>query len=517
MGLTARKEGLKMKFLNSLKFSLVILVFTLTISAQAAEPGLEWATYYGEGNMEVTEALAVAPDGSVVATGFIMIFDPFNIDTFVAQYSPDGKDLLNFLILDGGDIDGGFGVAVDESGTVTVVGQTWSPEFPVTEDALQDTFGGFADGFLVQLDPDFEIIYSTFLGGSGEETIADMMADGHGGFVVCGYTGSSDLPVTDGAFQTEFGGGVLDAFVARIVPGSDEPLSYCTYLGGSGDDSDFDPDDPYGYSMDERLLRQAVVVMPQGNIVVAGMTWSEDFPVTPGAWQTEHSPMTETYYDNPDMYLTVLDPKSKSKQLVYSTLLGGTGRDISEGLVVRDAAKVILTGLSQSADFPVTKNAYQDELLAEQNAVLMQLLPLPHIPKKAQIEYSTYCGGTGRDAANGVYLMRSGDIVISGVTLSPDYPITDGSVLNGDSDLFLTRLDISRKPEKQLVFSTLFGGSSDEGLCVGPVGNGFGDVYIGGDTFSDDLPGTAGTYDEFHDGVSYDAFVARYYLGGLGD
>ena len=189
----------------------------------------------------------------------------------------------------------------------------------------------------------------------------------------------------------------------------------------------------------------------------------------------------------------------------------------SGDLVVRDAAKVILTGLSQSTDFPVTKNAYQDELLAEQNAVLMQLLPLPHIPKKAQIEYSTYCGGTVKDAANGVYLMRSGDIVISGVTLSPDYPTTDGSVLNGDSDLFLTRLDTSRKPENQLVFSTLFGGSSGEGLCVGPVGNGFGEVYIGGDTFSDDLPGTGGTYDEFHDGVSYDAFVAGYYLGGLGD
>jgi hypothetical protein len=474
--------------------------------------------------MEVTEAVAVAPDGTVVATGFIMVFDPFNIDTFVAQYSPDGKDLLNFLILDGGDIDGGFGIDVDKSGIVTVAGQTWSPGFPVTDDAVQGTFGGFADGFLLQLNTDFEIIYSTFFGGSGEETIADMMADGKGGFVVCGYTGSMDLPVTPGAFQEEFGGGVLDAFVARIVPGSDEPLSYCTYLGGSGDDSDFDPDDPYGYSMDERLLRQAVAVMPQGDIVVAGMTWSEDFPVTEGAWQTEHSPMTDTYYDNADMYLTVLNPtgsgrrgRSGEGQLVYSTYIGGAGRDISEDLVVRDAAKVILAGLSQSADFPVTKDAYQDELLGEQNAVLMQLRTRTRSRRGTQIRYSKYLGGSVKDAANSVYLMRSGDVVIGGVTLSGDFPTTDGSELKGDSDLFLTRLDISRQPEEQLVFSTLFGGSSGEGLCAGPVGNGFGDVYFGGDTFSDDLPGKAGTYDETHDGVSYDAFVAKFYLGGLGD
>jgi hypothetical protein len=268
---------------------------------QNRPPELQWATYFGGNDSEVGEAIAVAPDGTIVIAGFTMAFVPaFDIDAFVARFSPDGTALLDVLILDGASIDGAFGVGVDRDGIVTVAGQTDSPDFPVTPDAVQSAYaGGGGDGFIVQLSPSFEILYATYYGGSGEDAFTDLAMDRAGGFALCGYTGSSDLLVTPGAFQESYGGGAMDAFAVQFAAGDDGPpgLTYATFLGGSGDDSDFDPDDPYGRSLDERLLRQAVAVTPAGTIVVAGMTWSDDFPTTAGAWQTEHSEYGAIYED----------------------------------------------------------------------------------------------------------------------------------------------------------------------------------------------------------------------------
>ncbi len=510
-----------MKSFKRFKTSILLFLFAfvLTASAPAAGPELDWATYYGTHFQDAAEAVAVAPDGSVVAVGFTLsLYDVppwFAVDAFIAQFSSDGTTLLNEMILEGSGIQGAFGVSVDDAGIITVVGQTESVDFPVTADALQGTLGGSADGFLVQISPDFEIIYATYLGGSGEESIADMAVDKKGGFIVCGYTASEDFPVTDGAFQVASGGG-FDAFVSRIVPGGETQLTYSTYLGGSGDDCD-------GAVQDERLLRQAVAVMPGGNIVVAGMTWSEDFPVTDGALQTEHSEFGAEYVDNSDIYVTVLNPTGED-QLVYSTLLGGPGRDAAEDLAVRDDDKVSLLGLSRSADFPVTANAYQSELLGWQDAIVVQLKALTDIPSEEQLMYSTYFGGSlggdagkeGRDAGNAIYMLRTGDIVISGVAGSTDFPTTDGSTLQGDNDIFITRLDTSKKPEKQLVSSVLFGGSSAETISVGPVDDGFTTVCIAGATRSTDLPGVEGSYDDTFSGTNLDAFVAKYNLGGMG-
>ena len=513
-----------MRSLKYFNMSIIFLVFVLMASSPAAGSQLEWATYYGSNDLDAAEAVAVAPDGSVIAVGFTLDFATFSIDAFIVQFSSDGTTVLNEMLLTGSGIDGAFGVSVDDTGIITVTGQTDSSDFPVTADALQDTIAGSADGFLIQLEPGFEMIYGTYLGGSGEESITDLAVDKKGGIVVCGYTASDDFPVTEGAFQEEFAGGALDAFVARIEPGSETALTYSTYLGGSGDDSDFDPDDPYGSSMDERLLRQAVAVMPGGNIVVAGMTWSEDFPVTEGALQTAHSEFSAEYVDNSDIYVTVLNPDG-SDQLVYSTLLGGPGRDVAEDLVVRNNDKVNLLGLSRSADFPVTADAYQGGLLGWQDAVVVQLKALTDIPPEEQLIYSTYFGGSlggaegkeGRDAGNAMYMLRSGDIVISGVAGSTDFPTTDGSTLQGGNDIFITRLDTSKKPERQLVSSTLFGGSNVETISVGPVDDGFTTVYIGGATRSPDLPGVEGSYDDtLTPGAYLDAFVAKYDLGRMG-
>jgi hypothetical protein len=146
----------------------------------------------------------------------------------------------------------------------------------------------------------------------------------------------------------------------------------------------------------------------------------------------------------------------------------------------------------------------------------MELRPLPRIPRKAQILYSTFFGGSSKDAANGVHRLVTGDIVVGGVTTSPDFPTTDETDRRGSTDLFLLRLRPSRKPADQLMLSTLIGGSGGDDLMVGPVGNGLGDVFFTGDTQSRDFPGVTGSYQETFGGGIWDAILGRYCLGGPG-
>jgi len=271
----------------------VVLALTLLISAQS-QAQMMWATLYGDGIMEANEGIAMGSDGTIYTTGFIQPPN-WNIDCFAAHYSADGSQLLNFATFDGGAIDGCFCIVVDDDGNVTIAGQTMSPDFPVTDNALQKTYGGgMADGLLIQLNSDFELTYATFFGGDGEESIVDMALDDDGNIVISGYTGGN-LPVTEGAYQNAFGGGDVDAFVAKIDPGGETQLLYSTYLGGSGNDTDYDPDNTFGPSLDQRLLRHAVDTMPDGSIAVSGMTWSTDFPTTAGAIQTAHAPRYDEY------------------------------------------------------------------------------------------------------------------------------------------------------------------------------------------------------------------------------
>jgi len=349
-----------MKYVNLIRISIVSLVFAfvLTASALGAEPQLIWATYYGNGIFEATEAIAMGPDGTIYATGFIQPPD-WNIDIFVARYSADGTQLLNHTVFDGGGIDSGFTIAVDEAGTVTVGGQTMSADFPVTENAVQGTYGGgMADGLLLQLNSDFEVTYASFFGGDGEESIVDMAVDDSGALVIAGYTGGN-LPVTEGAYQTTFGGGNVDAFVAKIDPAAETQLLYSTYLGGSENDTEYDPCNVFG-TIDERLLRQAVDTMPDGRIVVSGMTSSTDFPISPGAIQTAHAALNNPAgysFDDADIYVSVVDPAAVGEaQLSYSTYLGGSGRDLTDDLVVRGDDKIVLAGHSQSSGFPDRPN-----------------------------------------------------------------------------------------------------------------------------------------------------------------
>jgi hypothetical protein len=212
-----------------------------------------------------------------VTPGAVQTIFGTNWDGFVAKLNATGSKLIYSTYLGGSDYDQCGPVALDGFGNAYVVGNTFSTNFPVSAEAFQKVFHGSGprvdgDGLVAKLNATgSKLIYSTYLGGSGDDYPTGLVVDFLGNAYVTGWTNSIDFPVTPGAFQTVFGGiGPTlygDALLTVLNP-EGSALRYSTYLGGTGDD------------------RAAGIARDlAGNIYLSGATNSADFPVTPGAFQ----------------------------------------------------------------------------------------------------------------------------------------------------------------------------------------------------------------------------------------
>ena len=208
--------------------------------------------------------------------------DVTRYDAFVAKISPDGSALVYSTYLGGANYDGPGGLVVDDAGCVYVAGRSDSWNFPTTAGAFDTTYNegvGTADVFVTKLSADgASSLYSTFIGGTLSDSADGIAIDALGNAYVCGGTGSEDFPTTANAFTPIFNEPwdnpnrppriSADAFVAKVNP-EGSGLVYATYLGGERGEG-----------------ASGIVVDASGCAYVAGGTWSADFPVTPGAFDT---------------------------------------------------------------------------------------------------------------------------------------------------------------------------------------------------------------------------------------
>ncbi len=269
--------------------------------------------------------------------------------------------------LGGSAADNAYGVAVDSSGSAYITGMTQSTNFPVTKGAFQTSNKGKTVAFVTKLSVNGSaLLYSTYLGGSGTDFAFGIAVDAAGSAYVAGTTGSSDFPITAGAFQTKCGGnvgnckGVPDAFVTKL-DATGSALSYSTYLGGSGDDRGF-----------------AMALDPNGNVYVTGRTGSTDFPSTSGAFQTTLKGAT-------NVFVTALNATGSA--LVYSTYLGGTGNDQANAMALDSSGYAYVAGSTTSTNFPTTAGAFQTSLPGTINAFVTRVNPAGN-----GLQYSTYLG-----------------------------------------------------------------------------------------------------------------------------
>jgi hypothetical protein len=197
------------------------------------------------------------------------------------------------------------------------------------------------------------LLYSTYLGGSGDDVGLGIAVDGAGNAYVTGLTGSADFPTAAGAFDTTFNGGDLDAFVTKLGPSGSAPLLYSTYLGGSGDE-----------------LGVGIALDGAGNAYAAGLTGSADFPTSAGAFDTTFNGGFS------DAFVTKLGP-SGSAPLLYSTYLGGSGSDVGAAIAVDAAGNAYATGLTGSADFPTSAGAFDTTANGGLDAFVTKLATQP--------------------------------------------------------------------------------------------------------------------------------------------
>jgi uncharacterized protein (TIGR03437 family) len=431
------------------------------------------------------------------------------------------------------------GLAVDGSGNAYVTGYTFSADFPVTQGAFQTTFSACSyceTAFVTKLNPSgTALVYSTYLAESGGGAYANALAvDSSGNAYIVGSAGTG-FPTTPGAFQTTNRSyNCCNAFVTKLNP-TGSALVYSTYLGG----------DTTSYLGVDGATAGAVDSL--GNAYIAGVTYSSDFPVTAGAFQTGNNAGLAS-----NAFVAKLNPSGGT--LVYSTYLGGSGRmlfsigpgvwqgDGATGLSVDSAGDAYITGYAYSTDFPVTVGAFQTTNRAtvpygpgggapsynRPNAFVTKLNPAG-----TALVYSTYLGGSGSsqygDSASGIAVDGSGNAYITGAAGSADFPATQGALQETNhsaagNNAFVTKLNPAGSA---LVYSTYLGGSGND-AASGVAVDGSGNAYIAGAASSTDFPVTQGALQTTnHSAAGGNAFVAELnragsvlvystYLGGSG-
>ena len=356
-----------------------------------------------------------------------------------------------------------------------------------TYDIRGRTLAGFRVGRYDRKHPlviDPVLLYSTYLGGSGNENSTGvssdprksaMAVDSNGNAYITGNTESADFPTSSAAKGR---GGGPDAFVVKLNA-TGTAVVFSTYLGGSGIDR--------GYG---------VAVDGSGAVYLTGRTQSPDFPVA-GAFQP-------ALRGNEDAFITKLAPDGAS--LVYSTYMGGSAGDDGHAIAVDADGNTVICGGTESLNFPVFAASQPSHRGGQVDAFVAKLNS-----QGSALVFSTYLGGTNFDHPEGIAADASGNIWVAGYTDSSDFP-TAGAIqpaLLGRLDGFITKFD----PEGHALFSTYLGGS-DADLIFAIAVDSAGNAYVGGGTSSTDFPTTGRAFQSRQPGGA-DGFVAKIATSGL--
>jgi hypothetical protein len=418
------------------------------------------STYLGGYSDDLPFFIKQDNTGAVYISGFTASkdFPPYHVsqpraDGFVTKLSPDGQSLIysDFFPV-GTAMSPVPALAVDKKGSVYLAGTTTSRSFPL-KNAFQTTNSGRDEAFFLKLTPDGKgLVFSSYLGGSGYDEGKRIALDASGSVYVAGETNSMDFPTLK-AYK-KISRGNWNAFVSKFASDG-KTMIYSTYLGGS--------------SQGELELR-GLTVDSTGAAYLSGETEDRDFPVQ-NAFQPKYGG------GGTDCFITKLSPSGD--RLDYSSYLGGSSADESNGVAVDSAGAAYLTGAAEGP-FPV-KNAFQKSRKGNADAFVTKFAP-----NGKTLIYSTYLGGFGKDYGLGIAVDENGNAYITGYTTSPNFPIKDGyqTVHKGPVDAFLT---ILAPDGKSLIASTYFGGSYQD-YGYNPTVGADGTILMVGATNSLDLP-----------------------------
>lgn len=451
---------------------------------------LLYSTFVGGNHYDYGRSISLDSLGNAYVTGYTHSSDfpttanAFNRthgggDCFVFKLAANGSSLLYSTFVGGSGKEYGKSIAIDSEGNACVTGYTTSNDFPTTENAYNRTHSGYYDCFVFKLSADgSSLLYSTFIGGNGEDSGVSIILDSLANAYVTGGTVSSDFPTTTNAYNGTHGGS-FDCFVFKLSANG-SILLYSTFVGRSGWDKGW-----------------AIALDNGGNAYVTGKTHSIDFPTTLNAYDKSYNGGGEY---NGDCFVFKLSTDGST--LLYSTYIGGKDGERGIAITLDDEENAYVTGQTFSSDFPTTANAYNGSHGGSYDCFVFKLSA-----DGSSLLFSTYVGGSNHDIGFSITLDNERKIYVTGITSSNDFPTTTNaydSTLGGERDCFVFKLSADGS---SLLYSTFVGGSSwDEGFSIALDGE--GNAYVTGGTRSTNFPTTTDAYDESFNDVC-DCFVFK--------
>lgn len=487
MNTSYRKSSLRffprIVFVSLLSFSLLGSIFPRAVLASSLE--INYSTYFGGNGYDQIHSMAVDSNNYIYLTGetassnfpVVNSYQPsvgLGNTVFVSKFTPDGQTLVYSTLLGGTTgHDSGWGVAANSNGEACVVSYVASYDFP-TLNAYKSTKSGSSDAVIMKLSATGELIYSTYFGGDdSDEGIAKIDIDNYGNCYIAGRAGSSgNFPLVN-SYQSVISG-QSDAFAAKFD--TNGGLVYSSVFGSSTGD----------------VATDIVVDKVTGEAYISGATGApnNDFPIVNG--------FQSTYGGGGDAF--VLKLSSAGNTILYSSYIGGSGSDYSNGIDIDAAGNAYVVGRTTSSDFTTTPNAFLPTVTDTNNAFVIKVNTTG-----GALEYSSYYGGSAFEEAYAVAVDSTGMINITGMT-SPNgaLPLVNefDDTFGGAYEGFFAQVD----PNGTLITSSYLGGDNlDAGFHMAIGSN--DQVNIAGVTTSSDFPTVNPFSPSF--GGQLDGFITR--------
>lgn len=406
------------------QYSLVADMDAFIVKLNAAADKVEYITHLGGSGWDAVLDLTVDEDGNVYAVGGTYSSD-FSVtgnamqpvfgghmDVFITKLSPTGEPLWTSFFGGSGEEESS-DIHLGNNGIVHIIGYTDSADLVTSGDAIQTVIGGETDAFVASFDSNGRLLYSTYLGGNGEDrgTGIDMDLSDHR--FITGSTNSEDFPIVNGLHSAPLGNG--DAFVA-VIDESGSQLEYSTYFGGNGADG-----------------AVGIGVNSLGHAIIAGGTNSTNLETVNGS--------QESLNGRSDVFVAQIN--LGSSELVYSSYLGGNATDRARKLAVDSSDRAIVVGQTSSADFPMTVDLRGGTNMEDDGFIAVIDTQDP------DSSYAILSGGTTQDNFEGIALGRDGTVTVSGVSNSSDYPLVaplQREFLGGRFDVVVARFALQPDP-----------------------------------------------------------------------
>jgi hypothetical protein len=460
----------------------IILFFSVlanTINAQSKLTADIYSSYFGGSGEELSSFVAVDSNGNVIIAGTTssknLTVKPSSLrkygggeyDGFVAKFSPDMKELI-FLTYVGAAYSEIRNVTVDESGDIYITGNT-TAGFPVTTDAFNKNYrGGVYDGFICKYDPQGQLLYATYVGGSAIDIGISISILNNDEILLTGVTESINFPVKPAASYTNQGS--FDVFLIKLNILTNT-LVFSTCLGGKN--MDF----PSSIKTDE-----------SGNIYVSGYG-TPGFPVINGL-----NPKLDEFGNG------FIAKFNEEGEVIYCT----KAFDSMVSIDINDLGEVYFISESASPAIACSENAFFKSLLGERDMVIGKINE-----KGDSLLYLSYFGGESNDKQNNIHYLGNEKVVITGITKSSDFPVSnilENKTISG-TDITISLLDIDNK---EILYSNFIGGSVDEEIWNSTMVKD-STLFVSGTTKSTDFPVSSDAYTKTFQGVS-DAVMARFKL-----